>query len=222
MASAPTESAPVHRPLRLSWPLLAVLLAVLCTAAPAGADYRDVYDECESGVLSKRYSAKDLKLAAQKMSAYQRDYTNCSDAIVQAQTSGKRGTGSGSGTGKSGNGGTGASSGTGATSGGATGGGAGTTAGGSAGGGSAPGSASPLSPDEKYVASQAAIQQADAAGSPQQLLAAAEIPESALTYSSVGAAVPLPLTVALVASAVLALLAAAMSLLARRRRSRVD
>lgn len=196
-------------------------MAVLCTAGPAAADYREILDECASGELSKRYSAKDLKLASQKMSAYQRDYTNCSDAIVAGQSSRGNGTQSGpkSGSGSP-NGGPGTTGGSGGGS--DTGGGSGTTGGDSGADGSTPGPVSALSPDEKYIASQAAAQQADAAGSPTQLLAAAKVPESALAYSSVGTSLPLPLVIALAASAALALLAAAMSLLARWRRPRVD
>lgn len=204
---------------------MAVLLAVLCTAGPAAADYRAVYDECENGVLTGKYSAKDLKLAAQRMSAYQRDYTNCSDAIAQAQGSGSRGKKSGSGSGSNSNGGSGgngATNGAGGNGGGGAGGGSGTSGGsGSGDAGSTP-SVSALSPDEKYIASQAAVQQADAAGSPKQLLAAAKVPESALAYSSAGTSLPLSLVIALATSAVLALLAATMSLLARWRRTRVD
>lgn len=212
--AAPTESAPVPRSLRLSWPLLAVLLAVLSTAGPAAADYRDVLDECETG-LSRQYSAKDLRLAAQKMSAYQRDYTNCSDAIVQAQTSGKRardraGSGNGSTTG-------GAGGGTGSTNGG--------TAGGSGSTSAPPADAAPsptLTPDQQHEARTAAAAAADASGTIEQAFAAARVPPEALALSSASSSLPVTLVVALVASAVLALVAAVFSVLARVRRSRVD
>lgn len=204
-----------HRPL---WPLLAVLLAVLCTASPATADYRDVYDECESGTLTSKFSARELQQASQKMSAHQRDYTNCSDAIYQAQTNAER-TKSKS-TGSNGAGG-GADSGGGSTGGGGAGsaGGSGTAGGGTD---STPAPSANLTPDEKYIATQAAVRQADAAGSLDAMLAAAKIPSSALTYSSASAPVPPSLVIALAASGVLALLAAVLALLARFRRTRVD
>jgi hypothetical protein len=212
----------VHRPLRLSWPLLAVLLAVLCTAGPAAADYRDVLGECESGVLSKQYSAKDLKLAGQKMSAYQRDYTNCSDAIVLAQSSGKRArdrAGSGNaGSGSNGGNANGTGSGTSNGSGGSTGG-SGTGTGG------APADAAPsptLTPDEQYTARTAAAAAADAGGTIEQAFAAARVPPEALALSSASNPLPVTLVVALVASALLAITAAVFSFLARVRRSRVD
>lgn len=218
MIAAPTESALVLRPLRLSWPLLAVLLTVLCTAGPAAADYRDIYDECQSGVLSRQYSAKDLKLAAQRMGAYERDYTNCMDAIVQAQTSGKRArdrAGSGtSGPGANGGSSTGAGTGTGGGTGGS-----GTTAGG------VPADAAPsptLTPDQKYTAQTAAANAADASGTIQQAFAAARVPPEALALASASNPLPVPLIVALAASALLALAAAVFSVLARVRRSRVD
>jgi hypothetical protein len=213
----------VHRSHRPLWPLLAVLLAVLGAASPAAADYRDVYDECESGTLTSKFTARELQQAAQRMSAHQRDYSNCSDAIYQAQTDAERtksngaGSGGGSGTG-------GGSTGGGSNAGGST---TGTADGSGSTGGSGSGSSTPapsanLTPDEKYVASQAAVQQADAAGSLEQLLAAAKVPSSALTYSSASAPIPSSLVIALVASGVLALLAAVLSLLARFRRTRVD
>lgn len=219
----------MRRPQRLSWPLLAVLLAVLATASPAAADYRDVYKECESGKLTTRFSAKDLKQAAQRMNSYQRDYTNCSDAIYQAQTNAGRSGGGGNGqaSSRSGSGtGGGATAGSGTANGGATGDATGapatgTTDGTTGTGGSAGGSAT-LTPDEKYIATQAATQAADASGSLEQMLAAAKVPDSALTYAPASASMPLPLVVALAASAVLAVLAAVMTLLARVRRARVD
>lgn len=217
MPTAPTESAPVPRPLRPSWPLLAVLLAVLCTAAPAAADYRDVLAECENG-LSKQYSAKDLKQAAQKMSAYQRDYTTCSDAIVQAQTSGQRARDRAS----SGNGGSGTSNGSGTGTGTGTGTGGGS---GSAGGGSGPADASPspaLTADQQYEARTIATAAADAGGTIQQAFAAAHVPPEALTLSASSSPLPLSLVVALAASALLAITAAVFSFLARIRRTRVD
>lgn len=209
------------RPLRPSWPLLAVLLAVLCTAAPAAADYRDVLAECENG-LTKQYSAKDLQKAAQKMSAYQRDYTTCSDAIVQAQTSGQRARDRAG----SGKGGSGTSNGSGAGSGTSTGTGTGGgMSGGSSGGGSGPADASPspsLTADQQQAARTAATAAADAGGTIEQAFAAAHVPPKALALSSASSPLPVSLLVALGASAVLAITAAVFSVLARVRRSRVD
>ncbi|MFA4929638.1 MAG: hypothetical protein WC558_14060 [Patulibacter sp.] len=207
---------------------MAVLLAVLCTASPAVADYRDVYKQCESGTLTTKFSARDLQQASQRMSSYLRDYTNCSDAIYQAQTNAERTksgrTGSGGGSGSSNGGGSTSGGGGSSTGSGGSGSGGGSTTGGGSGGstGSTATPSANLTPDEKYVASQAALQQADAAGSLEQMLAAAKIPSSALTYSSASAPMPVSLVIALVASGVLALLAAVLSLLARFRRTRVD
>lgn len=208
----------MHRPLRLSWPLLAVLLAVLCTAGPAAADYREILGECESGVLSKQYSSKDLKLASQKMSAYQRDYTNCSDAIVLAQTSGQRARDRAS----SGNGGGGTNGGSGNGTGSGT---SGTTNGSGTGNGGAPADAAPsptLTPDQQYTARTAASSAADAGGTIEQAFAAARVPPEALALSSSSSPMPVTLVVALAASALLAITAAVFSFLARIRRSRVD
>lgn len=209
---------------RLLWPLLAVLFTVLCVATPASADYRDIYDECEQGVLNKQYSAKDLRLAAQRMGAYQRDYTNCSDAIIAAQTtaksntanqnSGKPGSGTTGGGTTSGGGG-----GTGTTTGSGTGTGTGT---GTSSGPASPGAPPGLSADEKYIASTAASEQVDAGGSLEAALVAAKIPASALNFSSDGATLPLPLIVALATSGVLAVLAVGFALLPRLRRFRAD
>lgn len=207
---------------------MAVLLAVLCTASPAVADYRDVYKQCESGTLTTKFSARDLQQASQRMSSYLRDYTNCSDAIYQAQTNAERTksgkTGSGGGSGSTGSGGGSAGGGGGSSTGsGSSGSGGGSTAGGTTGGAVAKSTPSAnLTPDEKYIASQAALQQADAAGSLEQMLAAAKIPSSALTYSSASAPMPVSLVIALAASGVLALLAVVLSLFARFRRTRVD
>lgn len=208
---------------RLLWPLLAVLFAVLSVAAPASADYRDIYDECEQGVLSKPYSAKELRLAAQRMGSYQRDYTNCSDAIVAAQTAARSNAANqNSGQPRSGNGsnGGGTGGGSGSTAGGGTGTTTGTTAGTSNSGPASPGAPPGLSADEKYIASTAAAQQVDSAGSLEAALAAAKVPASALTFSSDGATLPLPLIVALAASGGLALLALGAALLPRLRRFR--
>lgn len=208
------------RPLRLSWPLLAVLLAVLCTAGPAAADYREILGECNSGELSKQYSAKDLKLASQKMSAYQRDYTNCSDAIILAQTSGKRARDRAT----SGNGGSGTNGGTGTGGTGSSGTGTSGTNGGTSTGG-APADASPsgsLTADQQYTARTAASAAADAGGTLEQAFAAARVPPEALALGSSSSPLPVTLVVALVASALLAIAAAVFSVLARVRRSRVD
>lgn len=218
----------MRRPHRLLWPLLAVLLSALAIAAPASADYRDIYDECEQGQLTKQYSAKDLRLAAQRMSSYLRDYSNCSDAIYAAQTSAKRNAANQNsgkpGSGSSNAGGTGTGTGTG------SGGGSGTTGGtgGSAGSGSgtsgpaSPGAPPGLSADEKYIASTAAAQQVDAGGSLEAALAAAKVPESVLGFSSDGSKLPLSLVVALAASGLLAVIALGVTVLPRLRRFRAD
>lgn len=211
---------------RLTWPLLAVLFAVLSAASPASADYRDVYDECEQGQLSKQYSAKDLRQAAQNMSSYLRDYTNCSDAIYGAQTSAKRNAanqssgkpGSGSGTGAATTGGTGTTTGSGTGTGSSGGGGGSSSTSGPASPGAPPG----LSADEKYIASTAAAQQVDAAGTLDAALAAAKVPTSAIDFANDGTSLPLPLIVALAGSGVLALLAGAFALGSRLRRFRAD
>lgn len=212
----------MHRIHRLLWPLLAVLIAVLSTAPPAAADYRDVYKQCESGTLTSRFSARDLQLASQRMSSYLRDYTNCSDAIFQAQTSSQRardnanpGTGGGS------------SNGSGISAGGGIAG----SGGSSGGGGSSTGSSQPpadgapsptLSADDQFTARTAAEQAADANGTLEQAFAAARVPADALALSSTSRALPATLVVALTAAALLAVGAAAFSGLARVRRSRVD
>lgn len=210
----------MRRPHRLLWPLLAVLVAVLSVATPASADYRDIYDECEQGQLSKQYTAKELRLAAQRMGSYQRDYTNCSDAIAAAQTAAKRNAANqSSGKPQSGNGSPAVGTSGGGTGTGTTG---GTGASGSTGtsGPASPGAPPGLSADEKYIASTAAGQQVDASGSLEGALAAAKIPASALTFSSDGAALPLSLIVALAASGALVLLALGATLLPRLRRFR--
>ena len=67
-------------------PLLLVLLVASAGApAAAQADYRAVFSDCKDGTIDGKFTAKELQQALQNADAYTGDYSECADAIVQAQ-----------------------------------------------------------------------------------------------------------------------------------------
>jgi hypothetical protein len=67
-------------------PLLFVLLVAAAGApAAAQADYRAVFSDCKDGTIDGKFTAKELQQALQNADAYTGDYSECADAIVQAQ-----------------------------------------------------------------------------------------------------------------------------------------
>jgi hypothetical protein len=71
--------------IRLATPL-AALLAVLATAAPAGASARDVIRDCsEDGVLNGKYSHSEIEKALEQLPSDLDEYTDCRSVIRGAQ-----------------------------------------------------------------------------------------------------------------------------------------
>lgn len=205
-------------------PFLLTLLLAAAVPSVASADYRKIYDECQEGVLTNSYSAKELKQAADNLSGYDRDYSSCADAIARAQNQlGKTKSNATDGSGTANGGSTGGSAG-----GGSTGSGTGGTAGGGGGGGTTDGTdavsdARQADVVENQEATNLAIQQAnEAAAAQERALAGVQIPASALGLGTSGESLPVPLLVALLAGCVAAAAVAGIPLaqaVIRRRRA---
>jgi len=71
--------------------LLVSLLVALVAAGPAPASPRQVIQDCQDGVLDRRYSRGDLQRARDGLSGDGESYSNCSELIRNALS----GTGSG-------------------------------------------------------------------------------------------------------------------------------
>lgn len=188
-------------------PLILALLVLTGLPTAASADYRKVYTDCADGNIDGSYTAKELQQALRNLEGNLSDYSDCADAIVRAQNGGPAKKHKGGST---------------TSGGGGSGGGTGTT------GGTTGSTVDPTSLGAARTAPPAEVAEAAAAATTAATKAThdgavdledIQIPASALQMGASGAALPLPLLLALIACAAAACLAGgATGLQALRRR----
>lgn len=231
---APHHGALVRHRLSLIPLLLAMFVALAGVPATASADYKRVFTDCNDGTLDGSYTAKELQEAMRNLDAFTGDYSECSDAIVQAQqdqAGGTRGGSKGSGTTSGSGSGAGATGGSTGTPGGAAGTTGTTTTPPSGADGTTAAPATPVPTDdarnadaaEKAAALAAATASADEkAGKQAAELKNTGVPAAALEFGNAETTLPGPLLLTLVACALVACAAGAATgfQALRRRRGR--